>query len=107
MRTAVQDTSIDAFYSIVGKSKSQADRLCAIVLSFCAGGSGADLSMQEIKKIHQQLHGDIELSTVSARINSLITAKRLARRSTTRKCSVTGVLIHPVSAPFGQGELFN
>jgi hypothetical protein len=98
MRTNVQDTSITAYRSMpVKRLATQADRIELIVEQWClAWGMEEGLSLKEIKALHQRRHGDIELSTVSARVNSLVAAKRLERLETTRKCSISGIHIHPV-----------
>lgn len=106
MKTAVAETSISAFYSLLNsRCKTQADRIFDIVNAYCQS-SGRDLSLNEIKRIHVGLHGDIELSTVSARVNALVAANRLQRLASIRPCTVTGKAVHPVRLPVGQGVLF-
>ena len=108
MRTAVQETSIDAFYAIVnGRGKTQQERIYEIVRSACLAMPSSNLSLNEIKRLYVGVHGDIELSTVSARVNSLVCANRLQRLESIRSCSVTGKGIHPVRLPLAdQGALF-
>jgi hypothetical protein len=104
MRTAVQDTSIAAYRAMpVKRLQTQADRIEQIVKARSrerlSGRPGRDISLKEIQRAHRFLHGDIELSTVSARVNALVAAKRLERLGTTRKCSISGISIHPVRVP--------
>ncbi|SEN72000.1 hypothetical protein SAMN05216404_106183 [Nitrosospira multiformis] len=96
MKTAMQDTSIAAYHGLPVKTlKTQSDRICEIVERY-HGWLGGNISLKEIQSIHRRNYGDIELSTVSARVNGLVAAKRLERLEGTRKCSVTGVNIHPL-----------
>lgn len=96
MRTNVADTSIDAYRSIpVRKLATQADRICDIVkLHFFTWG--ANLSLREIKGLYELSGRQIDVSTVSARVNALVAAKRLKRLDETRKCNVTGIRVHPL-----------
>ena len=108
MRTNVQDTSIDAYRSMpVRKRATQADQIHSIVETFCSSW-GKDLSLNEIKRLWRRLYKkDIELSTVSARVNELVAAGRLERLDTIRKCTVIkDSSIHPVRIPEGQRGLF-
>jgi hypothetical protein len=77
---------------------TQADRIEEVV-RFGSVFRGEDMSLKEIKRRYQVRFGDIELSTVSARVNALVAAKRLERLETTRKCSISGISIHPVRVP--------
>lgn len=96
MKTQAQGTSIAAYRALpVKQLATQADRICDLVTSHL-NTWGGNLSLKEIKQIHMRLYGDIELSTVSARVNALIAAGRLERLETTRKCSISGISIHPV-----------
>ncbi len=96
MKTAMQDTSIAAYRNIPVKSlKTQSDRICEIVTDYCSLWGG-NLSLKEIQSIYSRNYHDIELSTVSARVNGLVAAKRLERLESTRKCSISGIHIHPL-----------
>jgi hypothetical protein len=102
-RTNVADTSIAAYRSMpVKQLATQADRICNLVKNYCGMG-GDNLSLKEIKDMYNKAfcltRPDIELSTISARVNALVAAKRLERLETTRKCSISGVSIHPVRVP--------
>jgi hypothetical protein len=98
MRTNVADTSISAYRSMpVKRLATQADRIFLMVQQYCfAWGREEGMSLKEIKASYQARYSDIELSTVSARVNALVASKRLERLETTRKCSISGVSIHPV-----------
>lgn len=105
MKTSVRESSIAAYRGIpVKQLATQADRIFDIVHAYC-NSWGGDLSLNEIKKLHQRLHGDIELSTISARVNALVAAGRLKRLEKSRKCEVTGRGIYPVRLPVKQAEL--
>ena len=96
MRTNVSDTSIAAYHGLPVKTlKTQSDRICEIVTKY-HGWLGGNISLKEIQSIYNRYHKDIDLSTVSARVNGLVAAKRLERLEETRKCSITGVNIHPL-----------
>lgn len=104
MRTAVADTSIDAFRQLPAVAlKRQSDRIFEVVQA-CA----TDMSLREIGLAYQRRYGlVIDVSTVSARVNALITARRLERLESTRPCTVSGKTIGPVRVPpKGQGALF-
>ena len=66
----------------------------------------ADLSMREIQHQYELVHGKrIEMSTVSSRVNSLVSAGRLVRLSVPRPCAITGRNILPLVAPLVQTRL--
>ena len=54
------------------------------------------MSLKEIQSIYNRYYKDIDLSTVSARVNGLVAAKRLERLEETRKCSISRISIHPL-----------
>lgn len=96
MRTNVADTSIDAYHALpVQTLKTQSDRICMLIECHWNLWKEA-LSLNEIKRLHKSMFGDIDLSTISARVNGLVAAKRLERLEETRKCSISGVHIHPL-----------
>lgn len=108
MRTNVQDTSIESFYSLGNsKIKTQSDRIFDVIESHCKR-TNRDASLNEIKKLYRATHHqDIELSTVSARVNALVSSGRIQRLESTRHCAITKKSIHPVRLPVKQAELFN
>jgi hypothetical protein len=92
----MQDSSIRAYHDLpVQTLKTQSDRICMLVETHWNLWKEA-LSLNEIKRLHKSMFGDIELSTIAARVNGLVAAKRLERLEKTRSCSVTGKTIHPV-----------
>ncbi len=94
MRAQVLDTSIDAYHGIGNAYKATG---CESIYSIVAH-TPAPLSLREIQFIYRKLEGvDIDVSTVSARVNELITAGRLERTAPVRKCKFSGKTIHPVS----------
>ena len=96
MKTNVASTSITAYRNLPVKHlATQADRICDLVTNHC-NTWGGDLSLKEIKGIYGRLYGEIEVSTISARVNALVAAGRLERLDDARKCSVTGINVLPV-----------
>lgn len=94
MRTQVLDTSIDAYHSLGNVYKENVcESIYAIVLL-----AHESLSLREIQaKYNSLLSANIDVSTVSARVNELVTAGRLERTAPVRKCKFSGKTIHPVS----------
>jgi hypothetical protein len=92
----MQDSSIRAYRDLpVQTLKTQSDRICMLVDCHWNLWKEA-LSLNEIKRLHKSMFGDIELSTIAARVNGLVAAKRLERLETTRKCSISRISIHPI-----------
>jgi hypothetical protein len=102
MQTAMIDTSIAAYHSIpAAKLHSQHEAIYAIVAR-----SSLPMSLREIKAEYDRLlDANIDVGTVSARVNKLIEQGHLERRAKTRKCVHSGVNIHPVGLPLKQLEL--
>ena len=90
-----------------GRRKSKSDLIESVVVVAMRTGA-ADLSMREIQAgLQSRFDMRLDLSTISARVNELVTAGRLLRDKTyTRPCLVTGVGVHPVSAPLEQVRMF-
>jgi len=74
-----------------GKVFSQEDKILEIV------SIGGDWSLQEIMAAYRAKWGNIELSSVSARVNKLKEDKKLFEGDP-RKCGVTSKTINPVRA---------
>jgi uncharacterized membrane protein len=96
MRTAVTETSIDAYHSRSRRTIGQAQ--CDRIVEYVQRAGTATIA-----EIAQALH--IEKSSVSARRNELIAARRLVL-ARDRKCSVTGRYVQCVKLPQKQGSLF-
>ena len=96
MRTAVTETSIDAYHSSTRRNvgKLQCDRIAEYVASV------GNATIAEIAKAL-----GMEKSSVSARRNELIAAERLVLAGE-RKCSVTLRTVQCVKIPPSQGALF-
>ena len=91
----------------MSKRKSQGDLVYDVVRAHCVAGGG-DMSGREIQAEYEAVHGRrIDSGTVSARVNALVTAKRLVRSAGTRKCTITGADIHPVLVVAQQARLVN
>ena len=107
MRTNMQATSLQACRNLPNaKIKTQADRIFDVIEAHSSRTPRQDFSLNEIKALYRAMYGDIELSTVSARVNGLVCAGRLERADVVRKCAVTGSGIRPVRIPAGQRSLF-
>lgn len=104
--TGKSATSAQALQSIsVRQLKNKQDRVFDICLAAQRHGIG-DLSGKEIQQQYELVHGErIDASSISARVNALVTAKRLERVRMTRPCCVTGRDIHPVRVPMMQARL--
>lgn len=85
--------------------KTSSDKVFDIVLAAQRNGAD-DLSGKEIQARYELLYGKrIDSGTVSARVNNLVTAKRLERLTFSRACTVTGRDIYPVRVPAAQARL--
>ena len=69
---------------------SQSDKILDIV------SLGGNLSLQEIMAIYRGKWGNIELSSVSARVNKLKEEGQL-KEDNPRKCSITDRVVNPVT----------
>jgi hypothetical protein len=98
MKTAMRGTSLDAYRSLpVSRMKTQGDRIVDVVRA-----AGRDMSLREIARAYLATFGrPIDISTVSARCNSLCAANRLERLEATRHCQCSGRSVHPVRIPQG------
>ena len=108
MKTHVADTSVEAMHRISTTEhfKSLGDLIVAIVRSAQAGGA-RDLSMREIKQALLVDYGrDVDMSTISPQVNRMVVCGRLLRdKDHPRVCSVSAVLITPLSVPVVQTRL--
>ncbi len=88
---SVRVTSIAAYRDLVdsGKADSQKARIIKLV------ANRKNRSMQEIMRDYRANYGNIELSTVSARVNELKKSGVFAEDNC-RKCSITRISIHAV-----------
>jgi len=85
--------------------KTSSDKLFDICLAAQRNGAD-DLSGREIQARYELLYGKrIDSGTVSARVNALVTAKRLVRLTFSRPCSITQRDIYPVRVPATQARL--
>lgn len=97
MRTAVAESSIDAYHSI--QQNGTLTRQQAVIMAVIS--PGRDYSLQEPVSLT-----GIQINGVSGRVNELKTAKRL-EHAPARRCSITGRTVHPVRRPARQQSLFN
>ena len=94
LRTQMRDTSIEAYHNISNTYKAT---VCDSIYSIVAESNSA-LSLREIQSRYNDTHKTfIDVSTVSGRVNELITAGRLERTEPVRKCTFSGKSVHPVS----------
>jgi len=97
MRTAVTDTSIDAFHAHRTQSAAQRNRILDFIRA-----RGGDWSIGELAD-----HFGMQKSTVSARVNELLNDTFELVERPRRKDRVSGITIRPVGLPMaGQWELF-
>lgn len=94
---STRHTSAEAFGKVgIRRLKWIQDELESICLAAHACGL-PDLSLREIQCRYEETHQRrIEMSTVSSRINALVTSTRLVRDGVCRLCSITGRTISPV-----------
>lgn len=94
----IAETSITALQSVsLKEQKTLADKIFAVVVLARRAGV-VDMSMREIQRDMELVEGKrIDLSTISARVNGLVAAKRLHRQhDAPRACSFSGRLIFPL-----------
>jgi hypothetical protein len=85
--------------------KTKADLIDDVVADAMRAGF-QDVSMREVQARLMAAHGlRLDLSTISARCNELVSAGRLLRSKTTRPCSITGQGIHGLSKPMVQTSI--
>lgn len=94
MRTAVAETSIDAYHAI--RRDGSLTRQQALVMGVIE--AGRDYSLREIARLT-----DLDTSTVSGRVNELRAAGKL-ELGTTRPCTLSRKTIHPVRLPSGPAQ---
>lgn len=97
MRTSVRDTSIGAFNTLVATGVQAS--LHSLIVGYIKQ-RGGDWTIGELSKAL-----GIEKSTVSARINELLSDAKLVEASK-RKDRVSGITVRPVALPDAQGRLF-
>ena len=87
------------------KLKNKQDRVFDIVQAHQRNGH-PDMSGKEIQHSYELIHGErIDAGNVSARIASLVAARRLEHVIQTRPCRVTGRDINPVRVVAQQSRL--
>lgn len=97
MKTAVQETSINAYHDYSGTGRKR--ELQLKILNFIQA-RGGDWSIGELA---QALIED--KSTISARLNELLYDTKELEIAPKRKDRVSGVTIRPVKLPAEQGEM--
>lgn len=104
----VAETSREAVAKISQPGrKSVSDLIEAVVVAAMRAGA-ADLSMKEIQADLRRVYGrEVEVASISGRVNELVAAKRLVRLENNRRpCRVTGHTIAPLAAPMVQERMF-
>ena len=96
MKTAVADTSIDAYRAHTVRDLSEGQRLVMAVVRFTRG---VDFTRAEISAT-----SGMPLQSVCGRVNELVTAGRL-EHGPRRLCSITSNPANPVRLPVKQLEL--
>lgn len=89
---SIRLTSIAAYRDLKesGKLDEQKCRIIKIV------AKRANSSLQEIMKEYRKFFGNIELSSVSGRVNELKYDETLVCEVAPRKCTITGITVNPV-----------
>ena len=105
-KSGVARTSVIALDAMGLRAMARSNRA---IFDICVGAqrNGArDLSLREIQQRYERLYSKrIDVSSVSARVHSLIEAGWLHRRADPRACSITGRSVLPVFAPEKQARL--
>ena len=107
MNTATTSHSSAQALAALGNTgkKRVLDQIFDICLAAQRNGAH-DLSGKEIQAKYEFVHSKrIESSTVSGRVNDLVTVGRLERRQIARACAITGRDIYPVRVPATQDRL--
>jgi hypothetical protein len=105
--STVAPTSAQALRKIShGERRTLTDLIESVVAQAQRSGS-KDLSMREVQAELLRAYGrQEELSTISGRVNALVESKRLLRdKINTRRCTITGQTIQPLSVPPVQERL--
>lgn len=105
--SAVMDTSAQSIERVgLKKLAKQQQEIFDVVLGAQRNGAD-DMSLAEIREAYERRYSKrIETGRISARVADMVSAQRLAKRSDTRACSITGRNIHPVYVPEHQARLF-
>lgn len=104
----IAPTSYAALEGLSAKAVGvRAGEVLLVVTLACKAGH-KDLSLREIKQAYvRQFDKDIDISTVSARVNELVKAKSLLRLSESRRlCTQSGASVLPVTVPTTQARMF-
>lgn len=112
LHTTTAQSSAQALASVgLSNIKKLQDRIHDICIAAQRNGV-LDLSGREIQQRYEQQYSieqgrdvRIEMSSVSSRVNALVSAGRLERLEVARACSVTGSNILPVRVPMMQARL--
>jgi hypothetical protein len=101
-------TSRQAVAEISGTVRKTLGDLIESVVASAMRSGARDLSMKEIQAELRRVHGrDVEVATISARVNELVTAKRLVRDAHGhRPCRITGKTVAPLTVPLVQERMF-
>lgn len=104
----IADSSRQALAQIskVGQM-SMLDQIESVIAQAMRNGA-KDLSMKEVQLAMVRVYGrSVELSSISARVNELVSAKRVVRdKVNLRPCTVTGKAIEPLSVVAEQERMF-
>lgn len=108
MISNIAKTSREALASLSKPGKNtQGDDVYQVISKACAAGV-KDLSLREIKHLYQDTFSrDIDVSTVSARVNALVNKGRLVHAPESRLCRWSTRSVLPVSLAPTQLDLSN
>lgn len=84
--------------------KTLSDQIVDVVAQAQRRGE-RDMSMREIQRALNAAHGRwVDVSTISARANELVAAKRLQRTTQPRPCTVSHAQVQALSVPMHQAS---
>ena len=85
--------------------KTSADNVYLVIAAACRNGA-ADLTRRELQALYEQrFECRMDASSISARVNELVTAQRVFERKDNRVCTVTGNMVGAVYVVMKQVRL--
>jgi DNA-binding MarR family transcriptional regulator len=98
LRTNMRETSLDAHDYVQSSGKAATQEM--LIINFMDDNRHLDFTRRELAKAL-----DMETSTMSARVNSLVKAGKVIEMSRKRKCSISGITAIVLHLPPRQQEL--
>ena len=103
----VAQTSYAALEGLSRQAVSARAAEVLLVVTLACKAGHKDMSLREIKQAYiRQFDKDIDVSTVSARVNELVKAQSLVRLAGSRRpCTLSKASVLPVTVPVVQARL--